>query len=209
MTSVLGATGSSSGPEASSATSRSLLGRVQANEARAWERLVNLYAPLVYQWCRARGLQEHDVADVLQEVFRAVAGHVGGFRKDRPGHTFRGWLRRITQNKLQDHFRRQCREARGVGGSSARERLANLPQVEPAEDDLIPEGEGENALFGRALDLIRAEFAEPTWAAFWRTAAEGRSTADVAAELSMTPGAVRVAKCRVLRRLREELDEFL
>lgn len=209
MTSVLGTPGSSGGAEASSATSRSLLARVQANEARAWERLVNLYAPVVYYWCRARGLQEHDVSDVLQEVFRAVAGHVRGFRKDRAGDTFRGWLRRITQNKLRDHFRQQGRQTRGVGGSSARDRLADLPEAESVGDELVPEGEGESTLFARALDLIRAEFADQTWAAFWQTAVEGRSTADVAADFSMTPGAVRVAKCRVLRRLREELDDFV
>jgi RNA polymerase sigma-70 factor (ECF subfamily) len=186
-----------------------LLARVQANEARAWERLVDLYAPLVFHWCRSRGLQEPDVADVLQEVFRAVVAHVGGFRKERPGDTFRGWLRRITQNKLRDHFRRTGREPRGAGGSSAMERLAQLPGAEPADDDLVPDGEGESILFTRALDLIRGEFAEQTWAAFWRTAVEGRPARDVAADLAMTPGAVRVAKCRVLRRLREELGDFL
>src|SRR5581483_11486997 len=39
-------------PESSSATSRSLLERVQADDAAAWDRLVSLYAPLVFQWCR-------------------------------------------------------------------------------------------------------------------------------------------------------------
>ncbi len=209
MTSVRDIPGSDSGPRDSSATSRSLLARVQANEERAWERLVDLYAPLVFHWCRSRGLQAEDVADVLQEVFRAVVAHVGGFRKERPGDTFRGWLRRITQNKLRDHFRRTGREPRGTGGSSARDRLAQIPGPEPADDDLVPDGEGESILFGRALDLIRGEFAEQTWAAFWRTAVDGRPAGDVAADLAMTPGAVRVAKCRVLRRLREELGDFL
>jgi RNA polymerase sigma-70 factor (ECF subfamily) len=186
-----------------------LLARVQANDALAWEGLVNLYAPLVFHWCRSRGLQDQDCADVLQEVFRAVVARVGDFRKERPGDTFRGWLRRITQNKLHDHFRRRIRETPGVGGSSAREHLAQLPGPEPAEDDLVSDGEGESVLFARALDLIRAEFADQTWAAFWRTAVEGRSAKDVAADLAMTPGAVRVAKCRVLRRLREELGDLL
>jgi RNA polymerase sigma-70 factor (ECF subfamily) len=207
MTSVRDIPGSDGGLQSSSATSRSLLALVQANEAPAWERLVNLYAPLVFHWCRRRGLQDQDVADVLQEVFRSVVTHVGGFRKERPGDSFRGWLRRITQNKLHDHFRRRGREAPGPGGSSARDRLAQLPAPEPADDGLGSD-EGESILFARALDLVREEFADQTWAAFWRTAVEGRPAGDVAAELAMTPGAVRVAKCRVLRRLREELGDF-
>jgi RNA polymerase sigma-70 factor (ECF subfamily) len=196
------------GPQPSSATSRSLLGRVQANEPEAWERLVNLYGPLVLSWCRCQGLQDQDAADIFQEVFQAVVAHVGGFRKERQGDTFRGWLRRITQNKVRDHFRKLQREARGVGGSSAQERLAAVAQPQPAEDDLVPQ-EAEQGLFARALDLIRGDFEERTWSAFWRTAVEGRSPKDVAAELSMSPGAVRVAKSRVLHRLREELGDLV
>src|SRR5262249_54847385 len=157
-------------PRPSSATSRSLLARVQADEPQAWERLVSLYAPLVLRWVRGQGLRDQDAADVFQDVFQAVVAHVGGFRKEREGDTFRGWLRRITQNKVRDHFRARARDARGAGGSSARERLAQLPEQPPPEDDSAPDDEGERALFARALDLIRGEFEERTWAAFWRTA---------------------------------------
>jgi RNA polymerase sigma-70 factor (ECF subfamily) len=132
---------------------------------------------------------------------------VGAFRKELAGDTFRGWLRRITQNKLHDHFRRAAREVGGAGGSSAREQLARLPGPEPTEPDSKTDDEGERILFGRALDLIRSEFAEQTWAAFWGVVVDGRSAIDVAADFGMTPGAVRVAKCRVVRRLREELSD--
>jgi RNA polymerase sigma-70 factor, ECF subfamily len=196
------------GSQHSSATSRSLLARVQADEPQAWERLVTLYAPLVLHWCRRRGLQDQDVADVFQEVFQAVVSHVAGFRRDRPGDTFRGWLRTITQNKLRDHFRKRGGEAQGVGGSSAREHLAQLPGPQPAEDEPALDVAVERALFARALELIRAEFEERTWAAFWGTAVEGRATKDVAADLAMSPGAVRVAKSRVLHRLRAELGDL-
>ena len=60
---------------------------------------------------------------------------------------------------------------------------------------------------GRALALIRGEFEERTWGAFWRTAVEGRAAKDVGAELGLSAGAVRVAKSRVLHRLREELGD--
>jgi RNA polymerase sigma-70 factor (ECF subfamily) len=207
MTATSDIPGSAGGPASSSGTSRSLLAGVQADEPAAWERLVALYAPLVLHWCRCKGLQDQDVADVFQDVFQAVVAHVATFRRDREGDTFRGWLRRITQNKLRDHFRKQGCEVRGVGGSSARERLAQLPGPQPI-DELRGEDDGERALFARALDLIRGEFEARTWAAFWGTAVEGRATKDVAADLAMTPGAVRVAKSRVLHRLRAELGDL-
>lgn len=196
------------GSQPSSGTSRSLLAQVQADEPDAWERLVHLYAPLVLHWCGQSGLQREDTADVFQDVFRAVVMSVGGFRKERDGDTFRGWLRRITQNKLRDHFRRRGRETPGVGGSSALQRLAQLPLPEIGDDNLTSDDEGVRSLFARAMELIRGEFAESTWQAFWRTAVDGQSAIDVAGELSMSSGAVRVAKSRVLHRLRAELGDL-
>ncbi len=200
--------GSDSRLQPSCATSMSLLARVKLDEPAAWDRLVGLYAPLVLSWCRSAGLQDHDIADIFQEVFKAVVMHIGSFHKARQGDTFRGWLRRITQNKVRDHFRRAGRDARGEGGSSAQERFAQIPEAQLGEVDLAPSDEGERALFARALNLIRDEFEERTWKAFWQTAVDGRAPIDVAADLSMTAGAVRVAKSRVLRRFRQELGDL-
>jgi RNA polymerase sigma-70 factor (ECF subfamily) len=192
----------------SSATSPSLLERARADDAAAWDRLVALYAPLVLHWCRRCGLQEQDAADVFQEVFQAVATHLGRFRKEQTGDTFRGWLRTITRNKVHDHFRRLGREPGGVGGTDAQRRMAQLPAAAPADDSAEDE-QAERDLFHRGLELIRSEFEAKTWQAFWRTAVDAQPAAEVAAELGMSPGAVRVAKCRVLQRLREELGDLI
>jgi RNA polymerase sigma-70 factor, ECF subfamily len=199
---------SSSGSDRSSATSRSLLDRVRADDAVAWDRLVSLYAPLVFYWCRRADLQEEDAADVLQEVFLAVATHLDGFHKDRPGDTFRGWLRVITQHKILDLFRRRQREPDGVGGSIAAERLADLPAPAGSEGQSVADQRAERSLLFRSLDFLRGEFEPKTWQAFWKTVVDDRSAKEVAEELGMSPGAVRVAKSRVLRRLREELGEI-
>lgn len=89
------------GPSSSGATSRTLIARVKADDPAAWERLVVLYGPLVYRWCRHRDLPEQETADVFQNVFQALAQHIAGFRKEKEGDTFRGWLRRITDNKVR------------------------------------------------------------------------------------------------------------
>jgi len=198
-----------SGSQHSTATSRSLLERVKADEATAWDRLVALYAPLVFHWCRQWDLQDQDTADVFQEVFLSVALHIAEFRKERKGDTFRGWLRTITRNKVFDHFRKHGREPGGVGGSEAQQRMTHLPAPLVPEEASVAEQKVELGLFYRGLDLIRADFEERTWLAFWRTVVEGRVPKDVGAELGMSPGAVRVAKSRVLQRLREELGDLM
>jgi RNA polymerase sigma-70 factor (ECF subfamily) len=209
MSSSRQTSGSGREPQPSSATSRSLLERLKADDAAAWERLVTLYAPLVYHWCRPWNLREPDAADILQDVFQAVVTHIAGFRKEREGDTFRGWLRRITRNKVLDHFRRIGREPQGAGGSDAQARFAQLPFPQQPEEVSDGDAPAERGLFLRALDLIRQDFEERTWEAFWRTVVEGQTPDEVAAALSMSAGAVRVAKCRILRRLREELGEII
>jgi RNA polymerase sigma-70 factor (ECF subfamily) len=193
----------------STGTSRTFLERVKANEAAAWDQLVTLYGPLVVHWCRTWDLQEQDTADICQDVFQAVAAHIAGFRKEQKGDTFRGWLRTITRNKVHDHFRRLRREPGGVGGTDAQRRLGQVPAPAEPEEESHIEQSAERSLFLRHLELIRGEFEERTWKAFWGMAVAGQSAKDVAAELAMTPGAVRVAKCRVLQRLREELGDLM
>src|SRR5262249_43802230 len=96
-----------SGERPSAGTSLTLLDWVRKQDPAAWRRLVNLYSPLVMNWCRRRyGLQSADAEDVGQEVFRAVAEKIRDFRRDRPGDSFRAWLRRITHSKAIDELRK-------------------------------------------------------------------------------------------------------
>jgi RNA polymerase sigma-70 factor (ECF subfamily) len=189
----------------STSTSRSLLARLHANEPAAWDRLVVLYAPLVWHWCRKMKLPHQDVADVFQDVFQSVATHLHRFRSDRPTDTFRGWLRTITTNKILDHYRAKKRQPTAAGGSEAQAWWSQVPEV--LMPDAADEAKPCQDLFRKALDLIQADFEERTWRAFWRVAVDGQAPQDVARELAMSAGAVRVAKCRVLHRLRLELGD--
>ncbi len=189
-------------------TSRSLLANARLDVSQAWERLVRLYTPLVASWCGRWGVAPQDVGDVLQDVFSAVARRLDRFRKDRPADTFRGWLFTIAHNKARDHFRRRAAEPRAEGGAEAMRHLQQIRDAsDPAESDIGPDDTLLDDLLRRALELVRPEFHERTWQAFWQVVVGGRATADVAADLKMSPGAVRVAKSRVLLRLRRELGD--
>lgn len=191
-----------------SETSLTLLERVRNNQADAWDRLVDLYAPLVRYWCRRSQLNEEEVADVFQETFRAVATHIQKFRREPAEGSFRGWLRTITTNKIRDHFRRLDGQTPGVGGSAALQQIARISdplseEEENSELDIL-----RNSIH-RMLDMVKGDFESRTWEAFWQCQVEGRGTDEIGLELGMTPAAVRKAKYRVLRRLREELDGLL
>jgi RNA polymerase sigma-70 factor (ECF subfamily) len=182
--------------------SSSLLAGACAGRQDAWWRLANLCAPVVARWCRSAGLQPADVDEVVQEVFRSLLGNLPGFHRAGSG-SFAAWLYTITRTRILDHHRRRKKQPPGVGGSSFHERL----EQEPApEDSSLP---GYTALYRRILDLLQAEFEEKTWLAFWRSAVEEQPTADIARELGLSVNAVRLAKSRVLRRLRQEFGDLL
>jgi RNA polymerase sigma-70 factor (ECF subfamily) len=192
-----------------SGTSLSLLQRIRNGDASGWRRVVDLYTPLVAFWCRRWGLEGPDVEDVAQEVFKAAAQSIGTFRRERAGDTFRGWLRVIARHRVLTFWRERDRHPEASGGSEALRRLESI--AEPASGEPVDAEEADqfSDLVRRALTQLRSEFEPRTWDAFWRVTVDGRQTADVAADLQMSANAVRMAKSRVMRRLREELGDLV
>jgi RNA polymerase sigma-70 factor (ECF subfamily) len=180
----------------------SLLERLRRRgEPDAWDRFVELYTPLLYYWARRVGLQESDAADLVQEVFTVLVQKLPEFSYDR-SKSFRAWLRTVTLNKWRERQRRAgSRREEGAGA------LSGLADPDPAE--ALWDAEYRQQLVRRALEVMQGEFQPATWKACWSVVVEGRPVADVAAELGLSPGAVRSAKFRVLTRLRGELTGML
>lgn len=188
-------------------TSSSLLERARARDPQAWERLVKLYSPLVYHWCRSARIPPDDAADLLQEVFQSVALALGTFRHVGEENSFRGWLRTITQNKLRDFFRHRKRTPLASGGSE-QDFLLDLAASQSGDGTTTNEQAEKRLLMRRDLQLVRLEFAETTWQAFWRVTIQGHDAAAVGAELGISRAAVYTAKCRILSRLRQALADL-
>lgn len=187
-------------------TSLSLLELVQAHDDVAWQRLVHLYSPLILSWSKRSGVPDEDASDVLQEVWRAVAIHIDRFERTLTKGTFRGWLWTITRNKLRDHYRSKQGKAAAVGGTDAHTRLQEIPEDEPLDENGNQAVDSPRQFLYRALDLVRSDFEEKTWQAFWKVTVEGQPPALVARELGLSVDSVYQAKSRVLRRLRTELQ---
>ena len=190
------------------ATSLTLLHKAAAHDQIAWKRLTEVYGPLVYHWCRKYGLSPEDSADIFQDVFRSVANRLGDYRKRNENDKFRAWLWTITRNKMRDLARRKQTRPDATGGSEAYAQLGQVPSEEPEE---ISETAvtGVTKVVRETLDMVKSEFKERTWNAFWRVAIDGRSASLVADELSISVDSVYQAKSRVLRRLRKELGEII
>jgi RNA polymerase sigma-70 factor (ECF subfamily) len=177
-------------------TPASLVERLrQPDDQSAWVRFVDLYTPLLCYWGRRTGLQEPDVSDLVQDVFLVLVRKLPAFTYDRD-RTFRGWLRTILLNQWRSSIRRRVEQPLDNGEAV----------VDPAGQDGLIEKEYRTYLVSRALQIMKTDFQTATWQACWDYVVCGRPVADVAADLGITVKAVYLAKARVLRRLRQELD---
>ena len=197
-----------------SVTSTDLLRQAKANSQTAWQQLVTRYSRRIYRWCRRAGLQPPDAADVTQEVLHTVARKLGDFHRDRPGDTFRGWLRRITNNKVNDYYRKQNKtEDKAPGGVNQVEFLAAAQEPSGTwntsllASDVSIVSSFKNQHIQKVIKNVRANISQRDWKLFWRIAVDGQSAADAARELGITANAARLVKMRVLKRLKNGLAD--
>jgi len=163
-----------------------------------WPRFVRLYAPVVRRWGERAGLQPDDADDLVQQVSLAVWRGIATFRRE--DGSFTAWVYSITHNRIADYFCRQGRQPQAVAG------VDDVPAPTDDSSGSLPPADVLSPVLRRALDLVRREFEEKTWQAFWLVVVEEKATSEAAEQLGLSRNAVRVAKCKVLKRLRQEVD---
>jgi RNA polymerase sigma factor (sigma-70 family) len=148
---------------------------------------MKMYGPVVYGFARKRGLQDADAADLMQDVLRSVSTAIGRLNYDRSQGTFRGWLFTITRNRVFNFLSARRLRPQGSGDTSTNRMLDSQAAVSDGAD--VWELEYQRRLASLAMDRVKKEFQETTWQAFWLTAVEGNSAADVSKQIGMSTGA--------------------
>src|SRR5262245_57567428 len=187
-------------------TSTSLLERLQLAQPdpRDWQRLQDLYLPLIRHWLsRVPGLRD-EADDLVQEVFVVLVRELPSFERQRDG-SFRAWLRQITVNRIRAFWKGQRIP---LLGQEADQFLAQL--VDPTSDLARQwDRDHDEHVVRKLLATVEPDFEPRTWQAFTRFALDGRPAAEVAQELGISESAVVQAKFRILKRLREEAGGFM
>ena len=120
------------------ATRPSLLLRLRdPKDDEAWRTFVDTYTPLVYAYCRRRGLQDSDVADVTQEVMAQVLHSISDFSYRAERGRFRDWLGTVTRTKIVRFLSKDARA--GKGGDAVNAEIAQWQAEGPESDTLWTE----------------------------------------------------------------------
>jgi RNA polymerase sigma-70 factor (ECF subfamily) len=172
-------------------TPASLLDRLRKPDAvAAWDRFVELYSPLLFQWARRLGQQEADAADLVQDVFLILFRKLPEFQYD-PSRSFHTWLKIVFLNQ---HRARQRVRLPALAG-------AGLPEVAQAPPASLEDSEYRRYLVQQSCQLVLREFNPIQGQAFRQYAISGRPVEEVARELGLRPGTIYGIKSKVLRSL--------
>lgn len=174
------------------------LNRVRNGDDSAWTKLEGAYRPLICWWCAKGSVPAQDIDDVAQDVFASLAKALAGYEHE----SFRGFLWTITRNKICDYWRgvekhAQCSSLQVSFASVEVESNGSVGAVEQTT----------KIVFDAIVQLVRSEFSEQDWTAFWRVTVDGETAGEVAERLGITRNMVYLAKTRITRRVREEFGE--
>lgn len=187
-------------------TSESLIVQVRDPSNRAaWLQFEQLYRPVIFRIARAKGLQHADALDLVQQVLISVSSAIDRFEKQHEGVLFRNWLGRITRNAILKALSRRPRD-RASGGSDVLDVLNEIP-ADPETEALI-NLEYRRELFQRAAQQVRGQSQEVTWLAFEMTELQQISIERAAALLQISTGSVYAARSRIMRRIRNTIQQL-
>ena len=169
----------------------------------SWSEFAEIYTPLLYGYCKKRGIQQADAADIAQDVMRSVALAMRRFEYDPEKGKFKAWLFTAVRHAIGRHFKNLKRRPLTPADSQFIELMESTPEKSETVDW---ERDYQRELLKWALAKVRPEFAERIWNAFEQTAVHGREAGEVADQIGMTKNAVAIAKFRVTKRLREKAE---
>ena len=164
-----------------------------------WRNVTRVYKPLLLAWMKNKNVPASAKDEILQECWAAVWESIGKFERDAEKGTFRGWLRRICRNKIADYFR-SLPEDQGVP-QEVLNAAVNREQKDP--DEIEAEEKALREIETRALEVIRSTTKEQTWKMFWMRVVEKVPYPEIAKQFGVSEAAVRMAKQRVFKRLKE------
>ena len=197
-------------PDRDATTSRTLLLRLRdLDNNEAWKEFHTRYEPRIMNWCRRYNLQESDALDVTQEVLGKLVRAMQTFEYQPARGSFRGWLKTVTNNAIRDFLKTLSRPGRGSGDTQTHRQMEILKSEEAlsALASTIEE-EGERELLREAEQRVKARVQPHTWQAYKMTVLESCKSSEAAEKLQIPVSDVYVAKSRVIKLLRQEVENL-
>lgn len=193
-------------------TRETLIRRVRdLGDSGSWAEFWGLYEPVIGAYLRRLRVREHDAADLTQDVYLKLRRELPRFTLESQRGNFRGWLRRVTDNMVRDHFRAARRDEDRIEDAAEYKRAVEVSFDDSSERDAVRAREWRQNVMTVILEKARAEFTDrpKLWKCFDMTLLRRLPAKEVAAELGIDKvNNVYVYAHRVLQRVRALSEEF-
>ena len=187
------------------ATPTSLWDRVLDGESAAWEKLVDVWTPCIFEYCSRYGIQKADAGDVVQQVMIRVFRFRDNFSRSQKGHRLKAWLLMIIKQVIADYYRQFAGKNRAIGGSEIADRIANEPELLSIDDvDDSQELFDPGLWMAQTLEVIRKEVTEQTWQIFDLYKIQNLTAKEVGERFDMKETTVRQRVHSVTLRIKRE-----
>lgn len=185
-------------------TRQSLLSRLRAwDDGESWARFHRDYGRLLFHYARKAGLSASEAEDVVQDTVISVAGELPEFRYDPARGSFKGWLHRIVRRRVADHLRRRPRE-------QPVEEVAAVAEEGDSDTrwEKLWDAEWARQLTDRALERVKGEVSARQFQIYSLAVLQEQPLDTVCRTLGVNAGMVYLAKHRIGRLVRKELEKL-
>lgn len=183
--------------------SSTLLTGARSANPNAWVMIVTRYSPKIMTWMLLAGVDSSDAPDLLQDVWRSVLMSLKNFRREKPDDTFRGWLRTIAQRRIADYFESRSQQPRNL----PLDQLESIQSQNLLTEEIAANVSERVKLLQKCMQQVESEVKPNTWLVFQMHVIEEKSVEEVAAILKIPTYSVYTSKSRVIKRLRELLQD--
>ncbi|MCI0535545.1 MAG: sigma-70 family RNA polymerase sigma factor [Verrucomicrobiales bacterium] len=200
--------------ELSITTRSSLLERLKnLDDHESWQQFARTYSDLIRRLALKAQLTEEEAEDALQEVLVSVARNIGRFKYDPTVSSFKHWLTNTTRWRIVDQRRKRL--FRGLlyapppEGKKRTDALERIPDPSFSELEANEAAEWSRSVVDGALARVKRRLKEnKDYQIYYLLVLKEKPMAEVCRQLRVNPGHVYLAKHRVAKLVKDELQSL-
>jgi len=192
-------------------TRYSLLSRLHNwDDQESWKVFFDTYWRLIYEVAIKSGLTAAEAQDVVQETIISVAKGIHRFERSRELGSFKNWLRTLIRWRIHDQVSRRIppttRGSDFFGQAAANLLLNKIPDTAGISLEATWEREWQQNLLDAAIDRVKRRVKEEHYQMFDLYVLKKWPVTKVARTLRVSSGQVYLAKHRVARLIKKEIQ---
>jgi RNA polymerase sigma factor (sigma-70 family) len=194
-------------------TRQSLLSRLRdLDDQESWKTFFESYGNLIFSAAAKAGLTESEAEEVVQETVIATARKMPDFKYDPAKGSFKSWLMQLTRWRIVAQFRKRQKDPhwsqRKPGFEEGTTVIEQVPDPAPSALEALWNEEWDENLREAALERVRKKVDAKQYQIFDFHVLKKWPVARVSEALEINPGRVYLAKHRVGRLLKKEIEDL-